>query len=137
MKKPLKNQSLVERGTAAAKDLINRLVSAYARKGKDAAWAIIADAIRDEGQYVREASPAAVMTYQAYIFVAVSFLTEHHDLDKAIEFTKQVESDITGLQEQFLMLRSTYTKDEFVSLSAAMTVMREQLILLLDHYSIK
>jgi hypothetical protein len=101
-----KNESLTEYAEAASRELHERTVAAYNARGLSAVWDQIFTAICHEGQYVREASPAAVVIYQKYVTIAVHYLKEHPDDEKTEELSRRVTEDLTRNHNKFLLMKN-------------------------------
>lgn len=125
--KPLgKNQTLLERAKKAGLALVERAGEAARTNGADAAWEVVYNAICDEGEYVQEVSPEALVTYQMYVSLAFGFLQERPDYKKALQVIKRIDMDLSIFCERFITMKySHFTEDECVMIAATMSVLKK------------
>jgi len=96
-----KRQTLAEYADAAEKALLTAICLKYGRKAK---WDVILRAICLEGQYVREASPSALLIYERYVGIALAFLTKSFNEDMVREMWTRVNDDMKKLAYSYDML---------------------------------
>jgi hypothetical protein len=89
-----KNQSEANYALEAGRSLIKRMTEAHRVGGTEAAWKVIFGAICEEGQFVQEASPSALVIYQAYVVVADSFLERNPDPKKVLALLTRIVKDL-------------------------------------------
>lgn len=100
-----KNESLSEYADAASRKLLKRMTSIFHAHGVDAVWKEIFQALCDEGQFVREVSPAAIVIYERYFSVAVNCLKEYPDAKRHEALVRRVKEDLAHHRSKYLQMQ--------------------------------